>query len=121
MGAPSMRRASGVGNRSPRRHTGTVSGPGSRRVFFPQPGLFGLASGVGLVPVLEPDVASVSPNAIAPLSGGPRSVSTAARATRSGESDENIVRLYLNDIGRHALLTNNAEARLRALVQEGVE
>jgi RNA polymerase sigma factor (sigma-70 family) len=48
-------------------------------------------------------------------------VSPAARATRSGESDEDIVRLYLNDIGRHALLTKEDEARLGALVQAGVE
>mgnify|MGYP003632071941 CR=1 FL=1 len=48
-------------------------------------------------------------------------MSTAARATRSGESDEDIVRLYLNDIGRHALLTKEDEARLGALVQAGVE
>ena len=48
-------------------------------------------------------------------------MSPAARATRSGESDEDIVRLYLNDIGRHALLTKEDEARLGALVQAGVE
>ena len=44
-------------------------------------------------------------------------MSPAARATRSGESDEDIVRLYLNDIGRHALLTKEDEVRLAKRVE----
>jgi RNA polymerase sigma factor (sigma-70 family) len=37
------------------------------------------------------------------------------------DQDQDLVRLYLADIGRHALLTKQDEARLGALIQAGVE
>ncbi|HEX5266567.1 MAG TPA: sigma-70 family RNA polymerase sigma factor [Acidimicrobiales bacterium] len=37
------------------------------------------------------------------------------------DPDQDLVRLYLADIGRHALLTKEDEARLGALIQAGVE
>jgi len=44
---------------------------------------------------------------------------TPPRTPRPDREDEDLVRLYLNDIGRHALLTKDDEARLGALIEEG--
>ena len=41
------------------------------------------------------------------------------RANRPDREDEDLVRLYLNDIGRHALLTKDDEARLGAVIEAG--
>ena len=41
------------------------------------------------------------------------------RAKRPEREDEDLVRLYLNDIGRHALLTKDDEARLGAIIEAG--
>jgi RNA polymerase primary sigma factor len=43
-----------------------------------------------------------------------------ARTERSGSADEDLVRLYLNDIGRHQLLTKDDEFELGELVQAGM-
>jgi len=44
---------------------------------------------------------------------------TTPRTHRSESEDEDLVRLYLNDIGRHALLTKDDEARLGAIIEAG--
>jgi RNA polymerase primary sigma factor len=41
------------------------------------------------------------------------------RTKRPEREDEDLVRLYLNDIGRHALLTKDDEARLGAVIEAG--
>jgi len=41
------------------------------------------------------------------------------KAIRSERDDEDLVRLYLNDIGRYPLLTKDDEARLGALIEAG--
>jgi RNA polymerase sigma factor (sigma-70 family) len=46
---------------------------------------------------------------------------TAARARRSESSDEDLVRVYLNEIGRHQLLTKDDEAALGERVHAGIE
>ena len=46
---------------------------------------------------------------------------TTPRTHRSESEDEDLVRLYLNDIGRHALLTKDDEARLGAIIEAGAE
>src|SRR5262249_36869792 len=43
-----------------------------------------------------------------------------ARSQRVGD-DEDLVRLYLTDVGRHALLTKDDEARLAKLIEAGAE
>ena len=46
---------------------------------------------------------------------------TAARTRRSESSDEDLVRVYLNEIGRHQLLTKDDEAALGERVHAGLE
>ncbi|MDP9021069.1 MAG: hypothetical protein M3N25_09750, partial [Actinomycetota bacterium] len=41
------------------------------------------------------------------------------RQAAAGVDDEDIVQLYLNDIGRHPLLTKDDEVRLGEAVQSG--
>ena len=45
-----------------------------------------------------------------------------SRAVQRGErSDEDLVRLYLNDIGRYPMLSKDDEVRLAQLIEQGVE
>ena len=37
---------------------------------------------------------------------------------RAGQDDEDLVRLYLTDIGRHALLSKDDEARLAQQIED---
>ncbi len=43
------------------------------------------------------------------------------RTKRSEHEEEDLVRLYLNDIGKHPLLTKDDEARLGAVIEAGAE
>ena len=40
---------------------------------------------------------------------------------RAAQPEEDLVRLYLNDIGKHALLTKDDEARLAQAIEAGRE
>jgi len=44
-----------------------------------------------------------------------------ARSQRVGDDDHDLVRLYLTDVGRHALLTKDDEARLAKLIEAGAD
>jgi RNA polymerase sigma factor (sigma-70 family) len=44
-----------------------------------------------------------------------------ARSQRVGDDDHDLVRLYLSDVGRHALLSRDDEARLAKLIEAGAD